>query len=249
MSDEAPSKGTKKRGSSLSAYVQNTILVGVLTAAPLVVTWFILHFLFDLIASAGRPAIKGLAQALTGVHPAWAQVLLQPAIQYALAVLVVVLALFLLGVFARQVIGESILHRINRMVDRIPLANKIYGPLRQLVSTLQRQPDGVQRVVLVEFPNSDVKAIGIVTRTMKDRHTGQDLAAVFIPTTPNPTAGYLEVVPVSRLQSLGMSMDDALSFVVSGGAVGPDVFNYSNGRPIAPIPPPPPPETKPETEE
>jgi uncharacterized membrane protein len=85
----------------------------------------------------------------------------------------------------------------------------------------------MQRVVLVEFPNSDVKAVGIVTRTMKDRLTGQELAAVFIPTTPNPTAGYLSIVPVNRLVPLGMSMDDAMSLVISGGAVGPDLFSYN----------------------
>ncbi|MFZ1989973.1 MAG: DUF502 domain-containing protein, partial [Alphaproteobacteria bacterium] len=118
--------------------------------------------------------------------------------------------------------------------DRIPLANKIYGPLQQLVKTLQRPPDGMQRVVLVDFPNSDVKAVGIVTRIMKDRTTGEELAAVFIPTTPNPTAGYLEIVPLSRCIPLGMSMDDAMSFVISGGVVGPDIFNYA-GRALKPV--------------
>jgi uncharacterized membrane protein len=91
----------------------------------------------------------------------------------------------------------------------------------------------MQRVVLVDFPNSDVKAVGIVTRIMKDRTTGEDLAAVFIPTTPNPTAGYLEIVPLSRVIPLGMSMDDAMSFVISGGVVGPEVFNYA-GRALKP---------------
>ena len=233
MSDAA-SPGPKHARTSISSYIQNTILVGVLTATPLVVTWFILQFLFDITAAAGRPIIEILAEALRTVYPGTSRFLTQPAIEDGLAVLFVILGLFLLGFFARQVIGDRILQLFNRLIDRIPFANKIYAPLRQLVNTLQRPPDGMQRVVLIDFPNSEVKAVGIVTRIMKDRHTGEELAAVFIPTTPNPTAGYLEIVPVSRLVPLGMSMDDAMSFVISGGVVGPDLFNYAGHPKPAP---------------
>lgn len=229
MSDTTPASA--KRKSSVSAFVQNTILVGVLTATPLVVTFFILQFLFELVASAGRPLISAVADSISYSNPSLSKLLSRPAIEDALGVLIVILFLFLLGILARQVIGDKILQIINSLIDRIPLANKIYAPLQQLVKTLQRPPDGMQRVVLVDFPNSDVKAVGIVTRTMKDRLTGEELAAVFIPTTPNPTAGYLSIVPVSRIVPLGMSMDDAMSFVISGGAVGPDVFRYTGKLP------------------
>ena len=228
MSDALP-PGAKHKHESVSAFVQNTIIVGVLTAAPLVVTWFVLQFLFELVASVGRPLIIALVEQLSETNPPLAKLLARPSIEDALGVFIVVLGLFLLGLISRQVIGDRILQMINSLVDRIPLANKIYGPLQQLVRTLQRPPDGMQRVVLVDFPNSDVKAVGIVTRTMKDRTTGEELAAVFIPTTPNPTAGYLEIVPLRRVIPLGMSMDDAMSFVISGGAVGPEVFRY-NGQ-------------------
>ena len=232
MSESLP-PGAKHKAESVSAFVQNTIIVGVLTATPLVVTWFILQFLFELVASVGRPFIIALVEQLSDTNPPLAKLLARPSIEDALGVLIVVLGLFMLGLISRQVIGDQILQLINNLVDRIPLANKIYGPLQQLVKTLQRPPDGMQRVVLVDFPNSDVKAVGIVTRTMKDRTTGEELAAVFIPTTPNPTAGYLEIVPLSRVIPLGMSMDDAISFIISGGAVGPDVFNYA-GRALRP---------------
>ncbi len=225
MSDTTPAGA--KRKTSLSAFVQNTILVGVLTAAPLVVTFFILQFLFELVASAGRPLIIALADSVSYTNPSLSKLLSRPAIEDALGVLLVILLVFLLGLLARQVIGDRILQMINSLVDRIPLANKIYGPLQQLVKTLQRPPDGMQRVVLVNYPNSETKAVGVVTRTMKDRLTGEELAAVFIPTTPNPTAGYLTIVPVSRIIPLGMSMDDAMSFIISGGAVGPEMFRYT----------------------
>lgn len=237
MSNTTP--GSAKRKTSLSAFVQNTILVGMLTAAPIVVTFFILQFLFELVASAGRPLIIALADSISYTNPSLSKLLSRPAIEDALGVFIVILCVFVLGLLARQVIGDRILQMINNLIDRIPLANKIYGPLQQLVKTLQRPPDGMQRVVLVNYPNSEVRAVGIVTRTMKDRLSGEELAAVFIPTTPNPTAGYLTIVPVSRIVPLGISMDDAMSFVISGGVVGPDVFRYTGELKV-------PPETGPE---
>jgi uncharacterized membrane protein len=85
----------------------------------------------------------------------------------------------------------------------------------------------VERVVLIEFPNEKMKTIGLVTRTMTDSDTGQKLAAVYVPTTPNPTSGYLEIVPVNRLVSTDWTIDQAMNFVVSGGAIGPERFAFS----------------------
>jgi uncharacterized membrane protein len=230
---EAPSEKPKAKH-SLPTFVQNTVLAGLLTAIPLIVTWFVLAFLFRLTASAGRPVIEFVAHhGLAPLYPGTAHVLLQPAISSALAVLVVALVLFALGLLTRQVIGRRLVALMNRIIEGIPFANKLYKATRQFVEALQRGPDGTQRVVLIDFPSPEMKAVGIVTRTMIDTDTGEEIAAVFVPTTPNPTAGYLEVVPVSKLTTLRMSMDDAISFVVSGGAVGPNTVNYRKSAHLA----------------
>src|SRR5262249_25553276 len=97
-----------------------------------------------------------------------------------------------------------------------------YGATRKLIEALQMAPDGTKRVVLLDFPSPDVKAVGLVTRTMTDPTTGEELAAVFVPNTPNPTNGFLEVVPVSKLIPTELTMDEAMNFIISGGAVGPE---------------------------
>jgi uncharacterized membrane protein len=92
---------------------------------------------------------------------------------------------------------------------------------------LQTKPDGTQRVVLINFPHENMKSVGFVTRTLKDEHTGEELAAVYVPTTPNPTSGYLEIVPVSQLIPTDWTPDQAMSFIISGGAVSPDTIPFS----------------------
>src|SRR5690606_12525242 len=92
---------------------------------------------------------------------------------------------------------------------------------------LQTKPDGTQRVVLIDFPHERMKAIGFVTRVLKEHGSGRELAAVYVPTTPNPTSGYLEIVPVERITPTDWSVDQAMSFIISGGAVSPDAIPFS----------------------
>jgi uncharacterized membrane protein len=74
---------------------------------------------------------------------------------------------------------------------------------------------------LIDFPSPELKSIGFVTRLFVDAQ-GRELAAVYVPTTPNPTGGYLEIVPVEKLVTTDWTMDQAMAFILSGGAVGPD---------------------------
>lgn len=221
-----------KRRRTVASYVQNTILAGILVAVPLVVTWFVLRFLFNLAASIGRPWVEFVAEKFIAPgRPGVGMLLMRDNISNIVSVVSVIIFLFLLGLFTRQVIGRRLVRMFNNIVESIPFANKVYGATRQLVDALQTQPDGVQRVVFIDFPSPEMKAVGLVTRTMFDVDTGEELAAVFVPTTPNPTNGYLEVVPVSRLVNTSMSLDEAMSFIISGGAVGPAEVNYRQNAP------------------
>jgi uncharacterized membrane protein len=71
--------------------------------------------------------------------------------------------------------------------------------------------------------------VGFVTRLLKDHRTGRELAAVYVPTTPNPTSGYLEIVPLDKVVSTDWSVDEAMTFIISGGAVAPDKVHYDGG--------------------
>lgn len=81
-------------------------------------------------------------------------------------------------------------------------------------------------MVLIDFPHRDAKAIGFVTRVLHDQDTGVELAAVFVPTTPNPTGGYLELVPMAQLTPTDWTVDQAMSFILTGGAVAPDQIPF-----------------------
>ena len=131
------------------------------------------------------------------------------------------------GVMARRVIGQRLLRWFEALIQRIPLASIVYSSARQLLDILQTKPDGTQRVVLVDFPHKEMKSIGFVTRVIREHGTGRELAAVYVPTTPNPTSGYLEIVPVEKITPTDWSVDQAMSFIISGGAVSPDTIPFS----------------------
>ncbi|MCZ3133248.1 DUF502 domain-containing protein, partial [Acinetobacter baumannii] len=85
----------------------------------------------------------------------------------------------------------------------------------------QKKPDGTQRVVLVDFPHTEMKSIGFVTRVIREKDTGRELAAVYVPTTPNPTSGFFLMMPKADTIELDMTVDAALKYIVSMGVVAP----------------------------
>ena len=111
----------------------------------------------------------------------------------------------------------------------------VYGSVKQLTTVLQGKPAGnVERIVLLNFPSRDMKSVGIVTRVFNDAGTGRELAAVYVPTTPVPTSGYLEIVPLDQLTPTDWTMDEAMNFVVSGGAVAPSRIFYDRSDKVIP---------------
>ena len=206
------------------------VITGLLVVLPLWVTWLVIDFLFGLISSAGGPWIRAFARLWSGVAPAFTQGLLNPYIQAICAFAFVLVVLYFLGWFASRVLGKQALAYFNTVVEQIPFVQTIYGSTRKLLAALQQKPSRVQRVVLIEFPTPSMKTVGLVTRTFFDVDTGQELAAVYVPTTPNPTSGYLEIVPLENVISTDWSLDDAMSFIISGGTVGPNQINYSKSH-------------------
>lgn len=208
-------------------HVRRRLALGVLTAVPLAITFFIIKFLFDLLARVGRPLAEAAAKAVRSESAFLAALLESDLLLSLLGVVIVLAMLYGLGVAAGFVVGRKLLDAIDRLMKRIPVIQTVYGAIKQLVDVLQERPSGVDRVVLIEFPTPEMKTVGLVTRTMRDEATGRELAAVYVPTTPNPTSGYLEIVPVERIVSTDWTVDEAMRFIVSGGAVGPDTMPYS----------------------
>jgi uncharacterized membrane protein len=95
---------------------------------------------------------------------------------------------------------------------------------------MMAKKDSSQRVVLIDFPIEGQKSIGFLTRTMNDEATGQPLATVLIPNAINPTSAFLQILPLERVIETDLTMEQAMSMVMTGGAVGPDTIQYSRGK-------------------
>ncbi len=211
----------------LSHRLQRLFLTGLLTLLPLWLTWVVVKFVFVLLSNTSKPMIEPTLRAIAMGNPQAFGWLDDPWVMGAMALVATVGSILLVGWLARRVIGQRMLKWFERLVARIPFASLIYGSARQLLDILQTKPDGTQRVVLVDFPHDQMKSIGFVTRVMKEHGTGRELAAVYVPTTPNPTSGYLEIVPVEKMTPTDWTVDQAMSFLISGGAVAPDTIPFS----------------------
>ncbi len=232
--------------------VKNTpryLLVGVLTVAPLWVTWLVFNFIFTRLSRIGEPWVVGMARAMRRDWPSMSDLLLQPTFQSALAVAITLIILYLIGWVATRVIGQRIIHWLESLVQNIPMVAAIYGGTKRFLAVIKEKPGNVQRVVLIRFPSPEMRAVGLVTRVIHDADSGEELAVVYVPTSPNPTSGYIEIVPVSEVISTDWTIDEAMSFVVTGGANSPDVVRFgkrialedamaAESRPIDPGPAP-----------
>jgi uncharacterized membrane protein len=208
------------------AGIQRNIFAGTLAIVPIGLTIWILGAIVNVLTSFGRPFVMTLGRWLepsvpwftNWIEASWAQSLM--------AICLILIGLYVLGVTVTAVVGKRLLGSIERLIERIPFVQLIYGSARKLISALQERPADLQRVVLIEFPSPDMKAIGLVTRTFTDMRSGRQLAAVYVPTTPNPTSGYIELVPVEKLISLDWTPNEAMGFIISGGAVGPEQIDF-----------------------
>jgi uncharacterized membrane protein len=199
--------------------IRRCLITGVLLFVPLWLTYVILRFVFTTLAGVTEPLLRGVLD-----WPEWALL--------AVSALLSLVMIYLLGWLGSWVFGRRLIRLFDRLLDRIPLVQTIYGGVRKLLAVLETSPDQPPpRVVLVDRPDDGVKVVGLVTRFVTDAATGQEYAAVYLPSTPNPTAGTLELVSLDRVQPSDMSVDEAMSFVVSGGAFSPARFMPKPERP------------------
>jgi uncharacterized membrane protein len=126
----------------------------------------------------------------------------------------------LVGRFGRDYLGRRAIKWADTALMSIPLLNKIYGTVKQVNESFSSNKSAFQQVVLVPFPHPASRTIGFVTG--EQRNLGAEkLISVFVPTTPNPTSGFLLLLPESALVPVDMSVADGIKFVISLGAISP----------------------------
>ena len=146
---------------------------------------------------------------------------------YVISVLLLFIGFYVIGWFTTRLIGRQFLRILNEFAQKIPFLGKIYWGTKQVIEAFQAKPGKSQQVVLIDYPHPGMKTIGLVTKSLKDITTGSRLYAVYVPTTPNPTSGFLEIVPVENVVHVEWSVNDAIAFIVSGGSVGPEDIAFT----------------------
>ena len=180
-----------------------------LVAIPLVVTFLI----FKVIFSWFDPIMK----------PAFEFFLNEGDYKSGMGIGALILLVYLAGLLTYFVVGRRIIDLGHRVMEVVPVVKTVYGPLLQASGVLSNANSAQKysSVVWVDFPRVGVKAVGLVTSRVRGID-GQPALAVFVPTTPIPTSGFLIIVPEDQAIPADMTVDDAMKLIVSGGILAPD---------------------------
>jgi uncharacterized membrane protein len=226
MSSVAPGPQSANDGKpSFWRELRDTFVAGVVVMLPLAVTFWLVKHIWSTLDSPFSSLLKTVSTWLGSDNEA-GQLLLTLSKWPGLGILVSLSVVLLAGFLARNLLGKHYIHWVDEMAGRIPLVRAIYTSVKQVSDTVftSAGKQAFRQAVLVRFPTAESLAIGFVTGESPAAGRGQALGKVvnvFVPTAPNPTSGFLLMIPEDKLVPLGMSVEDAFKMVVSGGVVKP----------------------------
>lgn len=236
-------KGQPRRrvAAAFRALLRTRIVAGLVTIVPIYVTYKLLEWIFGfaygVMTSVTEPAARW-ATSMLGEHTPQPQVsaTVQTYTDWIVPILAILLTLsllYLLGLLSANVLGRRLIVWLEYLFGKLPLVKTIYRATKQLVMLMGGSREmHFQRVVLVEFPRPGMKCIGFLTAVMKDMDTGRDMASVFISTTPNPTTGYMQIVPLEEVSETKWSVEDAVKLLMSGGIISPPTVAFDHIHPV-----------------
>ena len=213
MTNSTPEHEVKKPRSSFVASIRNSFFTGVIVALPIAVTlWLIVKFV-DFADRNVKPLIP------VELNPDTYLPFSVPGI----GIFVSIVALWMLGALATNFLGSRLLRFGEGLLARVPLVRNIYGTMKQIVVTMAQQKDqAFKEVCLLEYPRKGLYAIGFITADLKgapSEHLTDNYVCVFVPTTPNPTSGFLLFVKRKDLTVLDMTPEEGAKMIISGGMV------------------------------
>jgi len=211
------------KANSFSRKFRNAFLTGLLIFLPLGTTIFVLNFLLGLFQ---EPV----------THLAYELGLKEESVFFGLETILAILGLFigilsltLLGFLSNYFLGRVFINLTEKILDKVPFLSTVYRSAKQIVETFGKENRAVfKEVVLIEYPRTECYVLGFVTTegsTQIEQATGKKLTNVFVPTTPNPTSGFLLLLPQSDIHPLEMTVGEGMKMLISGGAVSPPASN------------------------
>ncbi|MDR0901459.1 MAG: DUF502 domain-containing protein [Opitutaceae bacterium] len=212
MTDEA-----KKKRPRLSA-LRTGFISGIVLLAPIGITVWVFAKVFKMAGGIVRPFFQNrLPDNIRIPHDSIAWDIM--------ATFVLIALITLLGLISRYVLSKYFLGLVDRLIRSIPAVSSVYNAIKQIIDTFSTQNRNVfSKVVLVEFPRKGMYSVGFLTNKMHgevQEKTAEVVWSVFIPTTPNPTTGFLVMLPSEHITELDMSIGDGMKLIISGGAVSP----------------------------
>ena len=213
-------------------FFRNMIVTGLLVAVPVVLSLWVAWYLYSRLTGWGLTLADSMGL-MSDLPTFWRTQIIR-----ILALIVILAALFFLGVLTKITIGRRAIGTAQALLLKLPLVNFIYSTCKQIGDTIMSSKSGnmFQQVVMFEYPRKGSWAIGFMTNENTSenseaaRRLGKgDLISVFMPTTPNPTSGFLMLIPREECIMLDMSVSDAMRLIVSCGAILPGSEEESGG--------------------
>jgi uncharacterized membrane protein len=213
-----PSAHTQVSGGKSKGFfgrIRGYFLAGILVTAPLGITGYLAWMIVGFIDHSVTPLVPEQYNPETYL----------PFNLPGLGVLILILALTLIGALTAGLLGRWLVHTGERILNRMPVIRSFYSAIKQIFQTvLAQQSNAFREAVLVEYPRRGIWAVAFITGTTQgevQNLTKQETVNIFLPTTPNPTSGFLLFVPKDDVVSLDMSVEEAIKMVISGGIVTP----------------------------
>lgn len=205
---------------TMLASLRSAFLAGLVLLAPIAVTLYVFNVLVTAIGGGFRKYFFFFVPDT---------LLDRPDLQIIwnfLATVMVLAFITALGYLSRYVLGKFMLTTTERIIERLPIINTVYNSVKQIVQTFSTQQKAIfQKVVMLEYPRKGVWVLGFLTSTSRGEtqaRTASELRNIFVPTTPNPTSGFLLMVPKEEVVELEMTVGEGMKLIISGGAVVPE---------------------------
>jgi uncharacterized membrane protein len=192
--------------------LRRTVMTGLTVIAPLWITGWVLKILFNWADGFSRPLIRETAQGLG--YPDFHI----PGLGFVLTFII----LWIVGALAANVIGRRLLQNAREALEALPLVRTIYAPVRQLMESMTSpEKAGFERVILVEYPRTGLWTLGFLSGDVPRETHKEPAHSIFVPTAPNPTTGFMLIVPPEQLRPTDLGVEEALKMIVSAGVVVP----------------------------
>lgn len=204
-------------------------ITGLVILLPLTVTILIIGFVINLLTKPFVGMVSSFLTHLEIINQGFLFLSPEQLIRYGSQLLILIMLFFVtvgLGMFTRWFLTNALLKLGDRILHKVPLVNKVYKTTQEITRTLfVSDKNSFKQVVMVPFPKKGSYMIGLVVRTAPTQckeSTNEDLISVLVPTTPNPTTGFLLLFPKEEIIYLDISPEDAIKYIVSCGVIVPE---------------------------